>query len=722
MLKRWIKHYVTSCYRTWAGPDPLARPDSALFHSLSKIWRSSRRLYRYSKRQPPILLALDGTPQLKGYGSFTGWVISRDAPIRTVEAWVGNRLLATTIPDTLRPDVEILFPWYRKEPLLGFRFCPVPGILPDGEHTLRVIAYDYSGRSVSLVCTLIVDRFSCQDSNLLPTYLTGSNREYQHWLSQHDRHVLPTVSDGPNFSIVVPVYRPRLEQLNYAIQSVFAQTYSRWELILSNDGNDCSTLTNHLQNWRHQDSRIRTVQCRVNQGISIATNRAILASSGDYLAFLDQDDLLHPQALQAVANAHQEHSADLYYTDEDRIDIDGNRVEPFFKPAWSPLLLRSMMYLGHLCIYSRKILDRAGYCDPDYDGTQDYELALRVTDLPDCRVVHVPGIFYHWRMHGYSADAENNQRCHERGKRALAASLQRREISANIESGFRPCTYAVRPKRSYPKISILIPTRNNYGYLQRCIESIRQRSSYRDYEILVIDNGSDDQTTVDYIKTANQNEQINHVLNLDVPFNHSFMNNRAAEHASGDLLLLLNDDTEVITSDWMERMAEYACIQDIGAVGALLLYSSGAVQHAGVILDTKVVARHYSADTLQDGLDRGVSQLIRDVSAVTAACLMIRRDLYRSIGGLYEVNLPTSYNDVDLCLRLVKSGYRCCMVPQARLLHHESVSRSPLDNQDPYRNLMRKRYPQEIALETIWNRHLADSKSTNHGLAFRWFN
>ncbi|HMO37368.1 MAG TPA: glycosyltransferase, partial [Gemmatales bacterium] len=158
------------------------------------------------------------------------------------------------------------------------------------------------------------------------------------------------------------------------------------------------------------------------------------------------------------------------------------------------------------------------------------------------------------------------------------------------------------------KISILIPTRNNYGYLQRCIESIRQRSSYRDYEILVIDNGSDDQTTVDYIKTANQNEQINHVLNLDVPFNHSFMNNRAAEHASGDLLLLLNDDTEVITSDWIERMAEYACIQDIGAVGALLLYSSGAVQHAGVILDTKVVARHYSADTLQDGLDRGVSQ------------------------------------------------------------------------------------------------------------------
>lgn len=716
MLKSWAKHRVQQLYHTWAGADPLARPQGLLFNTLSSAWRGSRKLYRRWKQQPAITLSVDGTPRLTGFGSFTGWVIGRDAPISKLEAWCGDVLLATIWPDARRLDVELAFPHYHRTELLGFRFCPEPGILQNGVHQLRIVAVDELGQSSEITSLLTVDRFTQRDGNELPVHLTGSNREYQHWLKSHDWHQLPDASNGPRLSIVMPVYRPHLGHFSEAVRSVRSQTYQNWELFLSDDGSNSEELSHLLPQLGQLDRRIRIVQSSRNQGISHATNLGITASTGEYVAFMDQDDRLHPQALQAIAIQTHQQPADFYYTDEDRLDAAGERVEPFFKPDWSPELLKCMMYAGHLCVFRRSVLDRVGYCHSDFDGTQDWELALRVSDQPGCRVVHVPGIYYHWRTGGHSADTENNEQCHVRGKQAVAASLQRLDRADKIEKGFRPCTFTLRPACDYQKISIIIPTRNNLLLLQRCLESVRQRTSYTDYEIILVDNGSTEPETARYLKNC----PVDQLMHFDEPFNHSSLNNRAALQAKGQFLLLLNDDTEVLSDDWLHRMVEQAGREEVGAVGALLHYPDGRIQHSGVMLEREAVARHWSSASMLDGIDRGVSLLARPVSAVSGACLMIRRNLYLECGGLDEVNLPTSYNDVDLCLRLKQSGYRSMMVPQARLIHHESATRKICDGDEVYRQYMRSKFAAELAHDAYWNRNLGQSPDQLKGLAFHW--
>jgi GT2 family glycosyltransferase len=716
MLKSWAKYRVKQLYHRWAGADPLSRPQGLVFNTLSSAWRGSRKLYRRWKQQPAIVLAVDGVPRLTGFGSFTGWVIGRDAPISNIEAWCGDILLGTTRPDAKRSDVELAFPHYRRPELLGFRVCPLPGKLVDGEHQVRIVAIDDLGQTAEIASPLIVDRFTQQDSNELPVHLTGSNREYQHWLKAHDRHQLREVKSGARLSVVIPLYRPRHEHFIEAVESVRAQTYQSWELLLSDDGNNSHELTQLCQQFCQQDSRIRFAQSDKNQGISQATNRGIQTSTGEYVAFMDQDDRLHPQALQAIAVQIEQQPADFYYTDEDRLDAAGERVEPFFKPDWSPELLKSLMYAGHLCVYRRSMLNQVGYCDSEYDGTQDWELALRVTDQPGCRSVHIPGIFYHWRIGGHSSDAENNQRCHQCGEQAVAASFDRLGRSEKIEQGFRPCTFTMRPKCPYQKVSILIPTRDNHLLLKRCLESIRQRTTYPDYEIILIDNGSTEPETVRYLKNC----PVDQGLCIDEPFNHSALNNWAAMQAKGEYLLLLNDDTEALSKDWLERMVEQASREEVGAVGALLHYPDGRIQHAGVMLEREAVARHYSSASMLDGIDRGLHLLTRPVSAVTGACLMIRRQLYLDCGGLDETNLPTSYNDVDLCLRLKQSGYCSVMAPQARLIHHESATRKISEGDELFRQYMRRKYAVELEHDTFWNVHLGQEPDVSRGLAFHW--
>ncbi len=716
MLKSWAKHRVKQLYHRWAGTDPLARPQGVVFNTLSSAWRGSRKLYRRWKQQPAIVLAVDGNPKLTGFGSFTGWVISRDAPISNIEAWCGDILLATTRPDAKRSDVELTFPHYQRAELLGFRFCPVPGKLADGEHQVRVVAIDELGQTREITSPLVVDRFTQQDSNELPVHLTGSNREYQHWLKVYDWHQLPEVINGVRLSVVMPLYRPKHAHFIEAVESVRSQTYQNWELVLSDDGNNSEELTQLCQQFCDQDSRISLVQSDKNQGISHATNRGIQASTGEYLAFMDQDDRLHPQALQAIAVQIEQQPADFYYTDEDRLDAAGERVEPFFKPDWSPELLKCLMYAGHLCVFRRSLLDEVGFCDSAFDGTQDWELALRVTDQAGCRSVHIPGVFYHWRVGGHSSNAENNERCHQRGEQAVAASLQRSGRTEKLEQGFRPCTFTMRQKCLYSKVSILITTRNNHTLLKRCLDSIRQRTTYPEYEVILIDNGSTEPETVRYLKKC----PVDQLIRIDEPFNHSSLNNRAALHAKGEYLLMLNDDTEVLSADWLERMVEQACRKEVGAVGALLHYPDGRIQHAGVILESEAVARHYSSASMHDGIDRGLHLLTRPVSAVTGACLMIRRQLYLESGGLDEFNLPTSFNDVDLCLRLNQSGYRNLMVPQARLIHNESATRKICAGDEVHRQYMRSKYVAEIEHDAFWSVHLGQSTDASQGLAFHW--
>lgn len=717
MLAAWTKQQVNRLYRSWAGPDPHARPNGVLFQSLSNTWRGSRSLYRrWWRSQQPLLMALDGPPRLTGCGSITGWVLARTGVINSVQAFCGDKLIAHTTPNHLRSDAHAAYPFYPKEQLAGFRLCPQVGSLSDGLHPLRVIATDNQHRSIAVETNLVVDRFTLEDSAVIDPDLTGSNREYQLWLKRYDQHELLPCLNGPLISVVMPIYRPRLDHLHQAIDSVRNQTYDRWELCLCDDGSNNPHLTEELSRSESLDPRIKLMTLNHNEGISTATNRAIEMSRGEFIALLDQDDQLHPQALQAIALQTQEAPADLYYTDEDRLDARGLRLEPFFKPSWCPDLLHSMMYLGHLCVYRRSALEQTGLCRSHFDASQDWELALRTTDQPGCRVSHIPGVFYHWRLGGHSAQEEINRKCHELGHEAVEASLNRQNKAYRVEPGPRPCTFHLRPSAETPKVSILIPTRDNLPMLRRCLTSIRQRTDYPEYEILVIDNGSRSPEMLDYLQSC----PCDRVIRIDEPFNHSMLNNQAAGQATGEILVLLNDDTEVLSRDWLTVMAEHASLPEVGAIGAWLIYPDGRTQHAGVVLEEASVARHVSSAIMLDGLDRGLSLLTREVSAVTGACLMVRRDLFQSLGGLDAIQLPTSYNDVDFCLRLRQNGYRVLITPRAKLIHHESASRQFDQRDEQFRSLMRQRWLEAIRNERFWNRNLGLSSDWMQGLAFHW--
>lgn len=717
MLAEWTRDQVNRLYRNWAGPDPHSRPQGLLFQTLSTTWRTSRSLYhRWWRSQQPILLQLDGPPRLTGCGSITGWVLSRSSPIATVQAFVAGKLLAQTTPDHVRNDAHAAYPYYPTEYHNGFRLCPQPGVLSDGQHPLVVKATNTSGEKITTESTLTIDRFTLADDPGIAPDLIGTDREYQLWLRSHDHHDLPECPHGPLISIVMPVFRPRLDHWHQAIESVKAQSYERWELCLCDDGSANPHLSEELACLAASDARIKVTTLPVNQGIASATNHAVRQSNGQFIAFLDQDDWLHRQALQAVA-LHTQHSpADLYYTDEDRLDLNGRRKQPFFKPAWSPDLLHTMMYLGHLCVYRRSALDQSGLCDSHYDGTQDWELALRVTDQPGCRVQHIPGIFYHWREGGHSARQLTNQRCHERGRQAVEASLFRRERRHRVEDGPRPCTFSTSPSAEQPRVSILIPTKDQPRLLERCLGSLHSRTDYPDFEIIVIDNGSSRPETVEYLRHCAADQ----VLRIDAPFNHSDLNNQAARVATGQFLVLLNDDTEILSRDWLAAMVEQAHCPEVGAVGAWLLYPDGRTQHTGIVLEYNAVARPLASALMLDGLDRGTSLLVRDVSAVTGACLLVRRQLYLDMNGLDSTTFPTSYNDVDFCLRLREKGYRIILNPQARLIHHESLTRRVDPRDEEYRHAMRERWSQELKSEWFYNSNLSQSADWHKGLAFHW--
>jgi O-antigen biosynthesis protein len=713
------KQGVSKLYRAWAGPDPHARPSGRMFSTLSQTWRGSRALYRHVlKSQPPVMVVTDGQPQLTGCGSITGWALGRAAAIEKVEAWVGDTLLATAVPDHDRPDVFARFPTYLSQSLAGFRLCPPVGVLPDGEYPLTVQATDAAGQVAEYRTTLVVDRFSLADDPELPPELVGSNREYQLWLRDHDWHALPAVEKGPLLSIVMPVYQPNLDHLWEAIASVCCQTYERWQLCICDDGSNDERLSNLLHHCTEHEPRVSVFVNAHNEGIAAATNRAIGLSRGEYVGFLDQDDRLHPQALQALAAAIAQQPGDVYFTDEDRLTENGWRTEPIFKPGWSKELLRGMMYLGHLCLYRRALLDQVGHCDARFDFTQDWELALRATDSPGCRVVHVPGVFYHWRQGGASAQQPINAQCHQRGEVAVRESLVRSGTEANIEPGPRPCMFHVRSTlpTPAPMVSVLIPTRDKPELLQRCLHRLRRLTDYPRLEVLVIDNGSRTTAARNYLARC----PADRVLRYEMPFNHSQLNNLAANEATGEFLLLLNDDTEVLHADWLVRLIEQGLPADVGAVGAWLVYPDGRTQHNGITLGVGPVACPIGTALTQDGLDRGMGLLTREVSAVTGACLLIRKQLYLDLGGLDAETLPTSFNDVDLCLRLRERGFRIVQCPQAKLIHHESASRGRDPREASYIRVMQERWGERLQTDPYYSPFLARLRDLERGLAFAW--
>ncbi len=472
----------------------------------------------------------------------------------------------------------------------------------------------------------------------------------------------------PLISILVPIYNSDPSVLGDTLQSVLDQVYPHWELCLADDCSPLASTREALQDWASRDDRIRVVLLEANQGISGATNAALALSTGEFVALLDHDDLLKPHALAEVAlRLAAEPGLDLLYTDEDKMDELGNLVSPFFKPAWSPEHLTSRNYVTHLTVARRSLVASLGGLRSGFDGSQDHDLVLRLSELTD-RVAHLPEPLYTWRLVPGSTAAVVDAKPYafEASKKALAEALVRRGYTGTAVDGILPSTYRMKyDVIGSPKVTIIIPTRNGEHLMRRAIDSVREKSTYGNYEILVVDNESDDPGALAYLATFG-----GRVLRYPHRFNYARMMNLAAWAADGDQLLFLNNDTEVIDPDWIESLLEHAQRPEVGAVGCRLYYPDDRPQHEGVIVN-------YSAGAAGN-VDHqgwwGFGDVVRDVTAVTGAVTMMRPSVFHEIGG-FEERLRIAFNDVDLCLRVRQAGYRVVYTPYATLYHHESATR-----------------------------------------------
>ncbi|MCK4176074.1 glycosyltransferase family 2 protein [Aciditerrimonas ferrireducens] len=490
---------------------------------------------------------------------------------------------------------------------------------------------------------------------------------------------LPSVDHAPTISVVVPLYHPDLDLLERALGSVEAQTYGGWELCCCDDGSNSDELTDFLERFQQRHpGRVRWTAIAKNQGISTATNTALTLASGSWVAFLDQDDELAPEALEVVAEAiAADDEVDLVYTDDDKIDRVGRRFGPQFKPDWAPELLLSMCYFSHLVVARRSLVEEVGGLRSEFDGSQDYDLWLRVSEK--CRKIrHISRVLYHWRAIPGSAalSAEAKPWAYVAGKRALEDTLRRRGVTGEVVPHPKyPGIYRVKPAvQGRPLVSVIVPFRDRAALLQRCIEHTVARAGHEPLEVVLVDNGSSEPETEALLRRLTSDPRIRAVRDPGV-FNWSRLVNLGAKEAAGSFLLFLNNDIIEASQGWLAEMLGHAQRPEIGAVGAKLCYPDGRLQHVGMVLGVNGLAGHVLRGLPADQpgyLGYGVA--IRNWSAVTGACLLTRRSVFEEAGGLDE-SLAVGFNDVDYCLRIASLGYRILCVPEARLVHVESSSR-----------------------------------------------
>lgn len=522
---------------------------------------------------------------------------------------------------------------------------------------------------------------------------------------KHLWHEANRFRSKPLISILLPVYNPKREWLEQALDSVLAQIYPHWELCVVDDSSTQAHVQEVLSLYERVDSRIKTYRMESNGGISAASNAGFEMANGEFVGLLDHDDELPPDALFQVARLLQDNpSADLIYSDVDKIDEMGERSDPNFKPGWSPDLLMSSNYISHLGIYRSSIFEGIGGFRSEFDGCQDYDLVLRFTEQTQ-RILHIPKVLYHWRtVEGSVASSPTNKSyIAERAHQALYEALHRRGLRGSVEDGLLPNRFRVKLQiEDEPKVSV-ITTGGDVSLLGNCLESIKKSTEYRNYEILIVDNESDDSVLAEHLSPS-----VHRVIRSSGEINHSRTNNLAAREATGEYLLFLNGNTEVISEGWMEEMLRNAQRSEVGAVGGKLLYPDGRILHSGIVTGVghtrdQAVAAHSHQGYPKDSAGYvGAAKVTRNYSAVTSACMMVRRDIFEEIEGFDEENLPIDYNDVDLCLRMRERGYLIVYTPFVELYHHAPMDRrldlvskeiaymrrhwSDLLDEDPYYN------------------------------------
>jgi glycosyltransferase involved in cell wall biosynthesis len=500
------------------------------------------------------------------------------------------------------------------------------------------------------------------------------------------RHQYETPQKGPRFSLLLPTYNTRPNHLKECIDSILNQTYNAWELCIVDD---CSTNPETLQSLERiasLDPRIKVSLRTTNGHICNATNDALAMATSEWICFVDHDDLLADDALQIFANAiTTSPRLKLLYSDEDFLSITGDRISPHFKSDWNRDLLFAHNYITHLVCAQTERARQIGGLRIGTEGAQDYDFLLRYThDLRDTEIKHIPEILYHWRISETSTAGSSGAKPYTiaSGEKALVDLLSTNDNSLSVRCLERDNFYEVRRRVMDPTanmVSIIIPTRNCYSLLKTCVESILSKTTYPNYEIIIVDNGSDDIDTLGYLQSFNGRSGAYsrvRVLKFNEPFNYSRINNFAFSHSRGSILCLLNNDTEVIEPEWLETMAAHALRPDIGCVGAKLLYDDNTIQHAGIILSLGGFAGHSHKGLPDSSFGYFMRpHLTQEVSGVTGACLVVRSEVYKEVGGLDETLFAVAYNDVDFCLKVKSLGLRNIYVPSAVLYHHESKSR-----------------------------------------------
>ncbi len=645
--------------------------------------------------------------------------------------------------------------FYLESPLIALRFDPL-----DQECTFSVSQFEIAAVSDSqieqallariqqehqsyrgLAYSSLIQSFADKNGNLSIERLATVYNEtftipslaYEEWIETVEIPSLPgkdevatilaAMEKPPVISVVMPVYNPEEIYLRACIDSVLEQSYPYWELCMADDKSPKEHVQRVLREYEAKDPRIKVVYRQQNGHISAASNSALEIATGEFVALLDHDDALPEHALLFMAQSiHNQPNTRILYSDEDKLNAKGERFEPHFKSDWNPDLFFSQNYVSHLGVYQHELLKKIGGFRLGVEGSQDQDLLLRcLPHVQPEQIVHIPRVLYHWRTVEGSTALASGEKSYttDAGIKALQDYFATRQPGVEVEAGRVPNTYRVRypiPEPA-PLVSLLIPTRDRRSLTETAVRSILEKSTYTNYEILILDNGSVEAETLEFFSQIQQEDHRVKVLAYDYPFNYSAINNFGARHAKGTIIGLVNNDIEVINPDWLTEMVSHSLRPEIGCVGAKLYYPNDTLQHGGVILGIGGVANH-SHKHFSRSHPGYFARLIctQNYSAVTAACLLIRKEIFDAVEGLDEDNLKVAFNDVDFCLKVREAGYRNLWTPYAELYHYESISRGAEDSPEKIArftsevDFMKAKWGDQLEIDPFYSQNLTKTK------------
>lgn len=615
-----------------------------------------------------------------------GWVVDQRGSVEVTVHQEDASLLDCRISRGRRPDVverRNLDEEYKTQEI-GFR---ISAALPEIKG--REIILHFCGDSVTKTYDIDIEELRKQNKPkgfLSRLFGKESVAEggYEAWLARHkvDKRTLrrqkhAAFAQKPLISIVIPLYCTPLPYLKELLESVRRQSYENWQLCLA-DGSPDDKAKEFIEKHYGREKRIVYRKLEENGGISVNTNEAVALATGEYLMLCDHDDTLEPDALYEIVKAINDTAADVLYTDEDKVSMDGQHYfDPNFKPDFNLFRLRENNYICHIFVVKKSLTDETGLLRSEFDGAQDFDFILRCCEKAQ-KITHIPKVLYHWRCHmdSTAADPSSKAYAYEAGRKAVREHYQRLGIDAKVEMTERPGWYRSHVKvQGNPLISVIIPNKDHTDDLELCLFSMTRKSTYRNYEILIVENNSEKEETFEYYKKLPDRYPKARVLTWEKEFNYSAINNFAAKEAKGEYLLFLNNDVEILTPDWMEEMLQNCQQEDVAVVGAKLYYPDDTIQHAGVVLGLGGIAGHIMCRASREDpgyFGRMIS--VQEISAVTAACMMVKKSDFDAVGGLDET-FQVAFNDIDLCMKFRAAGKKIIFTPYAELYHYESKSR-----------------------------------------------